>query len=155
MLHVGTSCGISGLACASGLCTSRALQCQQQGSSLNLTAACPQTGDTTCSIKCADPTSTSDCILLDSNFIDGTPCVSDCPPAFQDSSLTFSSCRDTLASVDRVAVRRATGSKSPNLGTGRICEFPFQSPFVTLCHITCDHSLAEWGSISYRWSLAC
>jgi hypothetical protein len=37
--QTGKSCG-SGLSCASGVCTSRDLQCRNAGSSLNLTTAC-------------------------------------------------------------------------------------------------------------------
>ncbi|KAJ7789469.1 zinc metalloprotease [Mycena olivaceomarginata] len=44
----GKSCGASGLACASGQCTSVALQCQQLGSSMNLTRACPNQSSNTC-----------------------------------------------------------------------------------------------------------
>ncbi|GAA5870119.1 hypothetical protein JCM1840_003589 [Sporobolomyces johnsonii] len=70
----GTSCGSNGLACASGICTSRSLQCQNAGSSLNLTSACPQSASSSCSITCADPTSSADCIVLDQSFRDGTSC---------------------------------------------------------------------------------
>ncbi|CEQ40639.1 SPOSA6832_02294, partial [Sporobolomyces salmonicolor] len=75
-VHVkdGTSCGSDGLACASGICTSRSLQCQNAGSSLNLTSACPQSTSSSCSITCADPTSNADCIVLDQSFRDGTSC---------------------------------------------------------------------------------
>jgi hypothetical protein len=37
----GTGCGAGELACASGVCTSRAAQCQTAGSSLGIRDACP------------------------------------------------------------------------------------------------------------------
>jgi len=72
----GTSCGSSGqgLSCAGGLCTSRDLQCQEQGSTLNIRRACSLGTSSTCQLTCADPTGGSSCLLLDSNFVDGTEC---------------------------------------------------------------------------------
>ncbi|GAA99875.1 hypothetical protein E5Q_06578 [Mixia osmundae IAM 14324] len=69
----GKSCGSNNLACADGICTSRDLQCQQQGGSLNLTGACSVRTDRTCSLACTS-SDTSGCIILDSTFVDGTPC---------------------------------------------------------------------------------
>ncbi|KAK0523418.1 hypothetical protein OC835_006266 [Tilletia horrida] len=69
----GTSCA-SGLRCAAGVCTSRDLQCQQAGSSLNVTRACPTSFDTGCSIACRDPDNFSSCLVLQQTFVDGTPC---------------------------------------------------------------------------------
>ncbi|BGP18394.1 hypothetical protein JCM10213_005977 [Rhodosporidiobolus nylandii] len=69
----GKSCG-SGLSCASGVCTSRDLQCQNSGASLGLRSACPQSANTGCSITCRDPSSNADCIILDQSFRDGTSC---------------------------------------------------------------------------------
>lgn len=71
----GTSCGSNGLACASGQCTSRDVQCKAQGATLGITKSCPSNTDSSCSVTCADPKSSSDCIILDNTFIDGTPCV--------------------------------------------------------------------------------
>ncbi|KAF8507570.1 Metallo-peptidase family M12-domain-containing protein [Hysterangium stoloniferum] len=69
----GQSCG-SGLACASGQCTSLSKQCQTVGSSMGLTAACPNKGDTSCRVSCADPQSNSQCVVLQAQLIDGSPC---------------------------------------------------------------------------------
>ena len=41
----GTSCGSGGLACASGYCTSKDLQCATLGSGMNITRACASSGD--------------------------------------------------------------------------------------------------------------
>jgi hypothetical protein len=70
---LGTSCG-SGLQCATGLCTSRNLQCAQQGTSLNITKSCGALTSTTCQLTCADPSNDSDCIVLESDFRDGINC---------------------------------------------------------------------------------
>ncbi|GAA6031512.1 hypothetical protein JCM8097_006492 [Rhodosporidiobolus ruineniae] len=69
----GKGCG-DGLSCASGVCTSRDLQCRNAGASLNLTSACPTSANTGCSITCRDPTSSNSCIILDQSFRDGTSC---------------------------------------------------------------------------------
>ncbi|KAL9933702.1 hypothetical protein V8E36_007360 [Tilletia maclaganii] len=69
----GTNCA-SGLQCAGGVCTSRDLQCQQAGSSLNLTRACSTSFDTGCSIACRDPDNFASCLVLQQTFTDGTPC---------------------------------------------------------------------------------
>ncbi|KAM0755937.1 hypothetical protein T439DRAFT_16267 [Meredithblackwellia eburnea MCA 4105] len=70
----GKSCGSNGLACATGVCTSRTLQCQTAGASLGLSAACPSRASDSCSISCQDPSSSSDCIVLQESFRSGTPC---------------------------------------------------------------------------------
>ena len=70
----GSSCG-SGLTCASGHCTSRDLQCQQQSqASMSFTTACPVTADNSCSVSCRDPDNSNSCLVLQQNFIDGTQC---------------------------------------------------------------------------------
>ncbi|SCV71700.1 BQ2448_3288 [Microbotryum intermedium] len=69
----GTSCGDDGLACATGVCTSQTLQCQNAGMSLNLTSSC-RTTSTTCSITCQSPSSLASCVVLDQSYRDGTPC---------------------------------------------------------------------------------
>ena len=70
----GQSCG-SGLACASGQCTSRDLQCKTLMGSYtqgNDTYACD---DFDCTISCASPEFGSNvCYGLQQNFLDGTPC---------------------------------------------------------------------------------
>ncbi|KDN36881.1 hypothetical protein K437DRAFT_271016 [Tilletiaria anomala UBC 951] len=70
----GKECGSDGLMCASGHCTSRDQQCQQQGTSLNLTQACPVSTSGTCSIACLDPRGGNSCLVLQQTFIDGTSC---------------------------------------------------------------------------------
>ncbi|KZT58407.1 hypothetical protein CALCODRAFT_494893 [Calocera cornea HHB12733] len=69
----GTGCGLTGMACASGQCTSLTAQCQSVGASLNLTAACPQV-QTSCSVSCQDPTNSNQCVILQSTLISGSPC---------------------------------------------------------------------------------
>lgn len=70
----GQSCGSNGLACANGACTSVSQQCQTVGASLNLTTACPSSGDSTCQVSCQDPSNPSQCIVLNSQLVDGSPC---------------------------------------------------------------------------------
>jgi hypothetical protein len=50
----GVDCG-NGLQCASGICTSLDQQCRQSGNSLNLTEACGQKNDQSCTVTCKDP----------------------------------------------------------------------------------------------------
>lgn len=70
----GSSCG-SGLQCASGHCTSRDQQCQQQSqAAYSFTRACSVTADNSCSVSCQDPSNANSCIVLQQNFIDGTEC---------------------------------------------------------------------------------
>ena len=89
--HQGKSCG-SGLACASGVCTSpscryirsdrilfhsylnMAVQCQSIGGSMGLNASCPNRGDTSCQVSCQDPTKPNTCLLLGTLLVDGSPC---------------------------------------------------------------------------------
>ncbi|PLW50438.1 hypothetical protein PCASD_01472 [Puccinia coronata f. sp. avenae] len=72
----GKECGASGqgLKCAAGMCTSRDQQCQAQGLSLSLTKACPASATADCKIACVDPTGRADCIILSTNFVDGSEC---------------------------------------------------------------------------------
>ncbi|CAK7217089.1 hypothetical protein SBRCBS47491_003044 [Sporothrix bragantina] len=73
----GTSCGSSGagLACASGQCTSRDLQCKTLMGSLttsNDTYACSDSG---CQLSCASPEfGANTCLSMSQSFLDGTPC---------------------------------------------------------------------------------
>ncbi|CCA69414.1 related to ADAM protease ADM-B [Serendipita indica DSM 11827] len=69
----GQSCGADGLACAMGTCTSVSQQCRIVGASLNLTEAC-RTSDTSCQISCTDPKNPAQCIVLNSQLVDGSPC---------------------------------------------------------------------------------
>lgn len=75
----GDSCGGgNGLACASGQCTSRDLQCASVYDTMadqNYTRAC-QSLRGTCTLTCETSSSSSFCAALDQNFIDGTPCGS-------------------------------------------------------------------------------
>ncbi|EUC65568.1 reprolysin family zinc metalloprotease [Rhizoctonia solani AG-3 Rhs1AP] len=70
----GTSCGSGSLACANGICTSPDLQCQTAGVSLNLTRACPSRNDRSCQVSCQDPRAVNQCIVLQANLVDGSPC---------------------------------------------------------------------------------
>lgn len=73
----GTACGDpgAGLACASGQCTSRDLQCKTlMGSRTagNDTYACSSQG---CQLSCASPQfGPNMCLSMTQNFLDGTPC---------------------------------------------------------------------------------
>jgi hypothetical protein len=77
----GQSCGNnSGLACASGQCTSRDLQCQMivdTFSNGNYTSAC---NSNSCSVICSSATTQNSggnfCSSMNQNFLDGTPCGS-------------------------------------------------------------------------------
>ncbi|KAF9269036.1 zinc metalloprotease [Marasmius fiardii PR-910] len=69
----GESCGDNNLKCASGICTSVALQCQSVGASMGLREACPQSQNT-CELTCQNPNATNSCIRLSSPMIDGSPC---------------------------------------------------------------------------------
>ncbi|KAI8913025.1 Metallo-peptidase family M12-domain-containing protein [Powellomyces hirtus] len=66
-----TSCSSGAITgqCASGQCTSRDLQCQNQ-SLLSLTGACKDQ-ESECKLFCE---SSRGCVSLDSYFVDGTPC---------------------------------------------------------------------------------
>lgn len=81
-LDDGTTCGDdgAGLQCASGQCTSRNQQCQAMMGSLGRSStsspgtakACENQG---CQLACQSTTFRPDsCILLNQNFLDGTPC---------------------------------------------------------------------------------
>ncbi|CAG8565711.1 12531_t:CDS:10 [Cetraspora pellucida] len=69
----GTSCG-SGLQCAGGICTSRDLQCATRGSRMGITKACAITSYSSCTISCANPNDTTQCLEMSGYFVDGTPC---------------------------------------------------------------------------------
>ncbi|KAL2798389.1 Metallo-peptidase family M12-domain-containing protein [Aspergillus keveii] len=78
----GDSCGTSGsgLACASGQCTSRDAQCESMMGSLagtNDTRACDGPWNS-CQLYCEDPSASSlmsqTCATNQQNFLDGTPC---------------------------------------------------------------------------------
>jgi hypothetical protein len=49
-------------------------QCQIVGASLNLTTACPSSAAATCQVSCQDPKSPSQCVVLNSQLVDGSPC---------------------------------------------------------------------------------
>ena len=74
----GNSCGDSGsgLACASGKCTSRDLQCQNVADVMttgNYTEAC---NTNSCTLTCVSASSSAFCAAMDQFFLDGTPCSS-------------------------------------------------------------------------------
>ena len=73
----GDGCGTSGqgLACASGQCTSRDMQCKVlMGvyTTNNSTYACSNDG---CQLSCASPEFGAVCYGMTQNFLDGTPCT--------------------------------------------------------------------------------
>jgi len=70
----GQSCGAGKLACANGLCTSLDLQCQSAGSTLGLTRACPGKNDRSCQVSCQDPITANQCVVLQTQLVDGSPC---------------------------------------------------------------------------------
>ncbi|KYK55717.1 hypothetical protein DCS_07681 [Drechmeria coniospora] len=71
----GDGCG-DGLACASGQCTSRDMQCKSMSNSLwgvDNTNACPDEGG--CLLTCTSPDLTSgQCVVYNQYFLDGTSC---------------------------------------------------------------------------------
>lgn len=107
MLRVaGTNCGSNGLKCASGVCTSRDAQCASSGSSLGLSKACPASQvstiskplilsplaganrfrilqSTSCSIACLSAESSTQCVVLQQSFRDGSPCGCEPRPSFR------------------------------------------------------------------------
>ena len=69
----GTKCELEGGKCASGLCTSRDLQCRAIGKRLGITRSCKSMPNT-CQLVCETPFSGSTCASMDAYFMDGTPC---------------------------------------------------------------------------------
>ncbi|KAI8869307.1 zincin, partial [Ramicandelaber brevisporus] len=65
-----------GLACASGMCTSRDSQCAARGTGMGIIGACsvPVSGDL-CQLLCESPGSSSSCTVFSGSFVDGTPCA--------------------------------------------------------------------------------
>jgi len=72
----GLACGPpnEGLSCAAGKCTSRDRQCQAQDPSLGLKQACDPAASIDCRIACKDPNRQDQCIVLEANFQEGSPC---------------------------------------------------------------------------------
>jgi len=89
----GQSCGTGELACANGICTSLdcmfpprhahslyrntdcpSAQCQSAGSTLGLTRACSAKNDRSCQVSCQDPRTANQCIVLQTQLVDGSPC---------------------------------------------------------------------------------
>lgn len=68
----GLSCGLDGLRCASGQCTSRDKQCLSRGFVMNVTQSCIRNNEE-CRLLCNSPNSEK-CLIFSGNFIDGTPC---------------------------------------------------------------------------------
>ena len=89
---LGRSCGSGGLSCADGICTSldcgfphlctftfkgtdhASVQCQSAGSTLGLVKACSAKNDRSCQVSCQDPRTASQCIVLQTQLVDGSPC---------------------------------------------------------------------------------
>ena len=88
----GRSCGSGGLACADGVCTSldrgfsslctfvltgtdrASVQCQSAGSTLGLVKACAAKNDRSCQVSCQDPRTPNQCVVLQTQLVDGSPC---------------------------------------------------------------------------------
>jgi hypothetical protein len=49
------------------------VQCQSVGASMNLTEGCPSK-DQSCQVSCKDPTASNQCVVLQTQLIDGSPC---------------------------------------------------------------------------------
>ena len=49
-------------------------QCQTVGASMNLQKACPSQNDKSCQVSCQDPTTSNQCVVLQSQLVDGSPC---------------------------------------------------------------------------------
>lgn len=52
----------------------RPAQCQSAGSTLGLTKACPAKNDRSCQVSCQDPRTANQCIVLQTQLVDGSPC---------------------------------------------------------------------------------
>ena len=68
----GIKCELDGGTCASGICTSRDLQCIKVGKRLGITKSCKKMRNT-CRLTCD---SSGECVTMDAYFMDGTPCGS-------------------------------------------------------------------------------
>lgn len=71
----GVTCELDGGKCASGICTSRDLQCRTIGKRLGITKSCKQMQNT-CQLVCESTTNNGQCVALNAYFMDGTPCGS-------------------------------------------------------------------------------
>ncbi|CAO3679892.1 unnamed protein product [Rhizopus stolonifer] len=69
----GSVCGLNGLTCASGQCTSRDQQCFARGYRMNITSSCLVRKEE-CKMLCEFPGDQEKCTLFSSNFLDGTLC---------------------------------------------------------------------------------
>ena len=73
----GNSCGNSmNLSCASGVCTSRDLQCQEATSSLMNISQSEACDMELCGLRCSASTSPNFCMDIGQSYLDGTPCGS-------------------------------------------------------------------------------
>ena len=69
----GSKCELEGGKCASGLCTSRDLQCRAVGKRLGINKSCPSMPNT-CQLVCESPGGGNNCVSMEAYFMDGTPC---------------------------------------------------------------------------------
>ncbi|KAI8975115.1 Metallo-peptidase family M12-domain-containing protein [Mycotypha africana] len=69
----GTLCANGTMKCASGVCTSRDLQCMTRGLRQNISEQCSFQKDS-CLISCTDPKDPKNCLMLSGMFLDGTEC---------------------------------------------------------------------------------
>jgi hypothetical protein len=126
----GQSCGTGELACADGVCTSldcmfpsrcrnslhqdtdcHSAQCQSAGSTLGLTKACSARNDKTCQVSCQDPRTANQCIVLQTQLVDGSPCGT-CTFVYGDETVAEVGVADRL----RRNVSERKLSKRLNLG---------------------------------------
>lgn len=69
----GSQCELDGGKCASGICTSRDLQCKAIGKRLGITRSCKSMPNT-CQLTCQSPSDPNTCVAMEAYFMDGTPC---------------------------------------------------------------------------------
>lgn len=50
------------------------VQCQSAGSTLGLTRTCPAKNDKSCQVSCQDPQTPNQCVVLQTQLVDGSPC---------------------------------------------------------------------------------
>lgn len=65
------------------------VQCQSAGSTLGLTKACPAKNDKSCQVSCQDPGTANQCIVLQTQLANGSPC----------GARTFIHCDERIAEV--------------------------------------------------------
>lgn len=129
---VGTDCGAdgSGLQCANGICTSRDLQCREQGSSLGVERACSSTSS--CLIVRAFRSNRPECGLKRSH----RRAKRLAPPVVAASSWTLilqmARLVVWLAVAKAANVNKATGQMQRQPGFARIYKFRYLSSWLAV-----------------------